>query len=515
MRVGHGGYELVTPDRRRVPLVGNVTVGRAPSCTVQIDEPSVSRVHARILAAIDPPVFEDMGSRNGSFVNGVAVQGCVALTDGAVLGLGDCTLRIERAQAGEGDGTVIGPIAGDGSERCGPRLRSGVVIRRAGGGSATSMLVAPDGREVVRVDESVVALVRRLDGTRTTAALVREVERSQGGFGVGRLVHLIALLADHGMIDGAACRTTVSPAGRLRRLLRSREWVFPGAGRMIDAIYRRAGFALFTTVGLAIATTIALAGAGAFAIMLAVHGRTPLVVGSGVAMGAAVFLAGRLLGVALHELAHGLALASFGHAVPRAGVKLIVGLPFGFVDTSPAWLEPRRRRLAISAAGPACDLVVGGALSLIGALAGPGLLADLALQLALAAYVGAVVNLNPLLERDGHHMLEDLVGEPALRRRAQDHLARRMAGTRRHGAVSRATLIYGIASLVWLVGVAALVMAASWQVMPRLEAAAPTPVVWTGLGALYILLLMPVVVHLGRPLIGRHRARREGSVAPT
>ena len=41
-------YELVLPDGSRVPLTRTLTVGRARGSDVLLDDPSVSRVHARI-----------------------------------------------------------------------------------------------------------------------------------------------------------------------------------------------------------------------------------------------------------------------------------------------------------------------------------------------------------------------------------------------------------------------------------------------------------------------------------
>lgn len=55
---------------RHVPVRGTVTFGRAPECTVSVDEPGLSRLHARLLAGDGGLVLEDMGSSNGSFING-------------------------------------------------------------------------------------------------------------------------------------------------------------------------------------------------------------------------------------------------------------------------------------------------------------------------------------------------------------------------------------------------------------------------------------------------------------
>lgn len=51
-----------------------LTVGRAAGCDVHLDEELTSRQHARITWEADSPVIEDLGSTNGTFVNGERVQ---------------------------------------------------------------------------------------------------------------------------------------------------------------------------------------------------------------------------------------------------------------------------------------------------------------------------------------------------------------------------------------------------------------------------------------------------------
>ena len=53
---------------------------------------------------------------------------------------------------------------------------------------------------------------------------------------------------------------------------------------------------------------------------------------------------------------------------------------------------------------------------------------DILFQVAFGGYVGALFNLNPLMERDGYHVLVDLLREPGLRRRATRHLHEVLSG---------------------------------------------------------------------------------------
>ncbi|MGA7615255.1 MAG: FHA domain-containing protein [Thermoanaerobaculia bacterium] len=50
------------------------TIGRSSRNTIQLDDPSVSSSHARITATADGHLLEDLGSSNGTFVNGRKIR---------------------------------------------------------------------------------------------------------------------------------------------------------------------------------------------------------------------------------------------------------------------------------------------------------------------------------------------------------------------------------------------------------------------------------------------------------
>lgn len=74
---------------------GEVLIGRSRHCALQIAEATVSRQHARLLVGPDGKVrLEDLGSSNGTFVNGERVTGTRDLANGDRLMVGEVEMRI-------------------------------------------------------------------------------------------------------------------------------------------------------------------------------------------------------------------------------------------------------------------------------------------------------------------------------------------------------------------------------------------------------------------------------------
>jgi uncharacterized Zn finger protein (UPF0148 family) len=67
---------------------GETILGRSPDCHVTIEDPLVSRQHARVYLQGDQATVEDLGSRNGVRVNGRPIKGQALLADGDRLRIG-------------------------------------------------------------------------------------------------------------------------------------------------------------------------------------------------------------------------------------------------------------------------------------------------------------------------------------------------------------------------------------------------------------------------------------------
>jgi putative peptide zinc metalloprotease protein len=502
--------EIVLPDHSRLALVADLTIGRAPDNTVRLADPSVSRVHARISAGAGGPVLDDAGSSYGTWLDGRRLEAPARLRAGSRIRVGNQELIVDRVRADDEAGpTIVVPDA-TAAVRFGerPQRRGGFSLKRLEAGEGARRWVLKDMRSgrLMRLSDIDSALFGLLDGTRSLAELASESERRFGPAGPARLALLLASLDERGFLATAGEDPSEAESGRLGRLVAPRRLAWTGAADLFEFLHRHGGSALVSPRARAPLAALAIAGAAAFAYLVLGRYGTPFVVASKVGIGGLVFLFGRLAIAAVHETAHGLVMASFGRRVREAGLKFVIVFPYVYVDTSDAWFEPRRRRIAVSAAGPVSDLCLGGAFALCCLVTAPGALRDVFFQLAFGAYVGAFFNLNPLVERDGYHILVDVLREPALRRRARSQLRRRIAEGR-SGSDSPVLLRYALFGLGWSVLGASLAVAMSLRYEPGFATLAPAPLVWTLMCALWAVFLLPVLAAVGPPLLERLRIR--------
>ena len=84
------------PDQagREYPVTTEMTLGRAPGCTVVIDDTYASQIHARVAAGPDGIHVEDLGSTNGTTCNGEPVTGARRLRRGDRIGVGTVVLEL-------------------------------------------------------------------------------------------------------------------------------------------------------------------------------------------------------------------------------------------------------------------------------------------------------------------------------------------------------------------------------------------------------------------------------------
>ena len=79
-----------------VPLRGEVVVGRAPDATLDIDDDYASGHHVRFYRDDESWIVADLGSTNGTIVNGLRIARPTRVGDGDVVRVGRTDLRVEE-----------------------------------------------------------------------------------------------------------------------------------------------------------------------------------------------------------------------------------------------------------------------------------------------------------------------------------------------------------------------------------------------------------------------------------
>lgn len=80
-----------------VPVAGPVIIGRSPGSDIVIADDFISSRHARVIPSGDEILLEDLGSTNGTIVNGRRVFAPVSLKPGDNIDLGTVRLKVDRS----------------------------------------------------------------------------------------------------------------------------------------------------------------------------------------------------------------------------------------------------------------------------------------------------------------------------------------------------------------------------------------------------------------------------------
>lgn len=94
LQEAHGGanvvHEIVLPD-------AGVTLGAEPTCDVTLTDPAISRRHVKIVSSATGFAVTDLGSRNGTWLDGARIQSAT-VAPGTVLRLGNSVVEILPAE---------------------------------------------------------------------------------------------------------------------------------------------------------------------------------------------------------------------------------------------------------------------------------------------------------------------------------------------------------------------------------------------------------------------------------
>ena len=302
---------LVLSDGTRIPVRTPLTIGRGDDANVRIPDQTVSRAHARVWVGPDGPLIEDMGSRFGTIVSGDRISGPTRLLPGAQIRVGDVYIAVEsetrrqlvpqtpaspgghlrpRRDRGGADRRHAdgAPARGDAERRREPatahpvRLRAKTAGRRRGRGPVRA--ARPAGRGVHADGGRPGGLFELLDGKRSVTELLGESERLLGAAGPGRLAHLLAELADRGLLDGVGAAPVLpEPESAFARLFKPREKSVEWVGDYFPRAYHHWGRVFFSPLTVTFMVLFALAGFGGFAYIVGARFGTPFIVANRVA----------------------------------------------------------------------------------------------------------------------------------------------------------------------------------------------------------------------------------------
>ena len=145
-------YQLVVIKGRsasqalRIPADGVTTVGRQQGCQLRIASSQVSRQHCEFFEKNGHLLVKDLGSSNGTYVNGTKLQGEQRVVEpGAVLLIGGVSFRVEQAEAG----AAVAPAA--------PAASGAAPARKPSDTAVAEAVAAGDDNEEIELDFEVSA----------------------------------------------------------------------------------------------------------------------------------------------------------------------------------------------------------------------------------------------------------------------------------------------------------------------------------------------------------------------
>jgi hypothetical protein len=104
---GQPGTERGIRELALPPVPGEYVIGRGDDVDLHLDEISVSRRHALMTYICGSWVVTDLGSRNGTWVNGWRLPGPAPIRPGDVLDVGSCRFVVVDRRA-----TTTAPVVG-------------------------------------------------------------------------------------------------------------------------------------------------------------------------------------------------------------------------------------------------------------------------------------------------------------------------------------------------------------------------------------------------------------------
>jgi putative peptide zinc metalloprotease protein len=283
----------------------------------------------------------------------------------------------------------------------------------------------------LRLEPEDVALFELMDGRRSVQEILVAHLEEAGVFAMERLSRLTAALRANGFFGEepplvyeklralSARRDPLAQASLwLKRLVLWDIARWSNADRFVDRVYRLVGWLAFTRIGAAFLVAFGLVGLVLWFRETSFPSLQLAKLGGSYVLGLLTLTVLQVLSISVHEAGHALAIRHFGRRVRRFGFAMYYLFPCCYVDSTDMSLASRWKRVIVSLAGPFSGLVVAAACAVVAWIAPDTLAGELAFQGASLLVLQFVLNLLPILELDGYHVLVDALDAPLLRQRA-------------------------------------------------------------------------------------------------
>jgi putative peptide zinc metalloprotease protein len=407
-------------------------------------------------------------------------------------------------------------------------------LRRRDGSSYT-VLKNPRGDRgagrYLRLEPDDVSLVELMDGKRTIQDILIEELQRRGVFALDRLARITSALAVNGFFgeeqprvyqrlarEHAEREPLTRIALLLRRLITWDIARWSNADIAVRRVYRWGGWLAFMPIGAAIIGLVCLAGLATWVSEVAAGQHSLVTINDSFLLGLVALILLQVLSISVHEAGHALAIAHFGRRVRRLGLAIYYLFPCVYVDSTDMTMSSRKARIVVALAGPVGGLTVGALCAFVAAV-DHGVVGGIAFKAASLFVFQFALNLLPVLELDGYHILSDLLDAPFLRQRsmafARSQVVRKLRRRERWSTSEIGLGMYGVLAIATSVLMIAFSLVL-WRT--RMSSAADELIAGGPTGILILALLVlvfigPLVVALAMRILGWARAGTRASAA--
>jgi len=256
-----------------------------------------------------------------------------------------------------------------------------------------------------------------IDGKRTVAQIVREVQHEKPHLKENSIIETLLYFAEQDMLA-----STLEPQDKKRFrivspfeidyiLIKDCNKFFQLLHAKIKSIFKR--FLLWGALAFIIACAILFAGE--FVSMYGVKTNFQIMGSSVVGFFFYYFVALAPV-IAIHEMAHTITLIHYGGNAGEIGTGLFYFSPVFYTDTTDAWGFRRRHRIMVYLAGNVSTLFIGSVIFVFQRIVSiPEPVSHILLMVAFYCFSMSLINFAPPFETDGYYMLSDVLNVVNLR----------------------------------------------------------------------------------------------------